>query len=54
MSDFKERLRAYQESNNVFSKGKLSVVIQLTRIFKEKTFPLVPEDYKTEKEGYGD
>ena len=51
MSDFKKRLRAYQESNNVFSKGKLSVVIQLTRMFKEKTFPLVPEEYKTEKEG---
>lgn len=51
MDNFEKELREYQKSNNIFSKGKLSVVIQLTRMFQGKPFPLSPDEFKTEKEG---
>lgn len=51
MSDFEVMLREFQNENNIFSKGKLSVVIQLTRLFQGKAFPLNSNDFKTEKEG---
>lgn len=51
MTDFETRLKAFQTENNIFSKGKLSVVIQFTRLVQGKEFPLNPDDFKTEKEG---
>lgn len=51
MTDFETRLKAFQTENNTFSKGKLSVVIQFTRLVRGKEFPLNPDDFKTVKEG---
>lgn len=46
-----ERLKQFQTENNIFTKGNLSVAIQLTDMFSKKSFPLDPSDFKTEKEG---
>lgn len=51
MTDFENKLKAFQTENNIFSKGKLSVVIQFTRLVQGKEFPLNSDDFKTEKEG---
>lgn len=51
MIDFENKLIAFQTENNIFSKGKLSVVIQFTRLVQGKEFPLNSNDFKTEKEG---
>lgn len=51
MIDFGNKLKAFQTDNNIFSKGKLSVVIQFTRLVQGKEFPLDSNDFKTEKEG---
>lgn len=40
MTDFETRLKVFQTENNIFSKGKLSVVIQFTRLVLGKKFPL--------------
>lgn len=51
MADFESKLKEFQIDNNIFSKGKLSVVIQFTRMVQGKEYPLNPDDFKTEKEG---
>lgn len=51
MSSSNERLKAFQTENNIFTKGPLSVVIQFTRMIRERQFPLCSDDFKTEKEG---
>ena len=51
MVDTEERLRLFQAENNIVTKGPLSVVVQLTRIIREKEFPLDPNDFKTEGGG---
>ena len=51
MMDFENKLKTFQVDNNIFSKGKLSVVIQFTRLVQGKEFPLDSNDFKTEKEG---
>lgn len=51
MTDFESTLKAFQDTNNIYSKGKLSVVIQFTRLIQGKSFPLNANDFKTEKEG---
>ena len=45
-----DRLKIFQTENNVFTKGNLSVAVQLTDIFSKRPFPLNSDDYKTEKE----
>lgn len=45
------RLKSFQTENNIVTKGPLSVVIQFTRMVRNKDFPLDPDDFKTEKEG---
>ncbi len=45
------RLKAFQEGHNAATKGPLSLLIQLTRMVRSKSFPLSPEDFKTENEG---
>lgn len=44
-------LKKFQVSQNIFSKGKLSLVIQFTRMVKEKAFPLRVEDFQTDSRG---
>lgn len=51
MINAEEKLRVFQEENNIFTKGPLSVVIQFTRMIRRKDFPLNSDDFKTEKEG---
>lgn len=51
MVNAEEKLRLFQTENNIFTKGPLSVVVQFTRMVREKEFPLDPSDFKTEKEG---
>ena len=51
MISLEERLKAFQIENKVVTKGPLSVVIQLTRLFRDRSFPLDPNSFKTEKEG---
>ena len=46
-----ERLKAFQTENNIVTKGPLSVVIQFTRLVRDKSFPLDPNDFKTSQEG---
>ena len=51
MISAEERLTTFQLDNNITTKGPLSVVIQITRMVIGKSFPLDPNDFKTEKEG---
>ena len=51
MVNAEEKLRLFQSENNIVTKGPLSVVVQFTRMVREKEFPLDPSDLKTEKEG---
>lgn len=45
------RMKFFQTSQDVFSKGKLSLVIQFTRMVKDKEFPLCTEDFQTDSKG---
>lgn len=45
------RMKFFQTSQDVFSKGKLSLVIQFTRMVKDKEFPLRTEDFQTDSKG---
>lgn len=51
MVNAEEKLRLFQSENNIVTKGPLSVVVQITRMVREKEFSLDPSDFKTEKEG---
>lgn len=51
MVNAKERLRAFQNKNNIVTKGPLSLVIQFTRMVRGKTFPLNPNNYQTSGKG---
>lgn len=46
-----DALNAFRDENGITSKGKLSVVVQLTRFFSNDELPIDQEDYKTDKEG---
>ena len=46
-----ERLNVFQAENNIFTKGPLSLVVQLTRMVREKAFPLNPDDFLTSSRG---
>lgn len=46
-----ERLKAFQTENNIFTKGPLSLVVQFTRLVRDKEFPLNPEDFQTSSKG---
>ena len=45
------RLSAFQAENNIFTKGPLSLVIQFTRLVRDQTFPLNPDDFQTSGKG---
>lgn len=44
-------LKAFQSELDVYSKGKLSLVIQFTRMVRNKEFPLKKEDFQTDSKG---
>lgn len=46
-----ERLKTFQAENNIFTKGPLSLVVQFTRLVKDKDFPLNPDDFQTGSKG---
>lgn len=46
-----DRLRSFQSEYNIFTKGPLSLVVQLTRMFRGKTFPLDSNDFQTGGKG---
>lgn len=50
-NETRSSLKKFQVSQNIFSKGKLSLVIQFTRMVKEKEFPLRVEDFQTDSRG---
>lgn len=54
-SDASERtrrqLKRFQEYQDVFSKGKLSLAIQFTRMVRDRDFPLRKEDFQTDSKG---
>lgn len=45
------RLKAFQKENNIFTKGPLSLVVQFTRLVKDKGFPLNPNEFQTSGKG---
>ena len=45
------RLEAFQKEHNAVTKGPLSLLVQLTRAIKSKTFPLIADDFLTENKG---
>lgn len=47
----KERLKAFQTQNNITTNGPLSLVVQLTRMVRNKTFPLSHDDFMTDSKG---
>lgn len=51
MSSPKERLKSFQTENNIATKGPLSLVIQFTRLVRDKEFPLNPDDFQTSGKG---
>jgi len=46
-----ERLKGFQTENNIFTKGPLSLVVQFTRLVRDKEFPLNPDDFQTSSRG---
>jgi hypothetical protein len=51
MNNAERFLKKFQKENNAFTKGPLSLLLQLTRMIKEKEFPLNSEDFLTENKG---
>ena len=51
MISTEERLKAFQEENNSYTKGPLSLVVQFTRLVQNKDFPLNPDDFQTSSKG---
>lgn len=49
--ELRESLEAFKDDKRVTSKGPLSVVIQLTRMFSKDSLPIDPSNYVTDKEG---
>ena len=46
-----KKMKQFQKEQDVFSKGKLSLVIQFTRMVMDKTFPLDVADFQTDSKG---
>ncbi len=46
-----ERLKAFQTECNIFTKGPLSLVVQFTRLVRDRSFPLDPDDFQTSSKG---
>ena len=46
-----ERLKVFQAENHITTKGPLSLVVQFTRMVRDKAFPLNPDDFQTSSKG---
>lgn len=51
MINANERLAAFQSEHNIVTKGPLSLVVQFTRLVRDKEFPLNPNDFQTSGKG---
>lgn len=51
MKSAEDRLREFQTQNNIATKGPLSLVIQFTRLVRDKEFPLNSDDFKQAVKG---
>jgi len=51
MSNVDKRLKEFQTEHNAFTKGPLSLLVQLTRAVRNKSFPLDSNDFLTENKG---
>ena len=51
MKSTEDRLREFQTQNNIATKGPLSLVIQFTRLVRDKEFPLNSDDFQTSSKG---
>lgn len=51
MKNAYSHLKAFQAEHNVYTKGPLALMIQLTRIVSSKTFPLNANDFLTDNKG---
>ena len=51
MTNTENRLKEFQEVNNIYTKGPLSLVVQFTRLVRNKQFPLSSEDFQTSSKG---
>jgi hypothetical protein len=47
----KNLLQSFQREHNAFTKGPLALLVQLTRIARDRKFPLVPDEFLTENKG---
>ena len=45
------RLKQFQLTNGITSKGQLSLVVQFTRMVRDRDFPLNPADFQTDSKG---
>lgn len=45
------RLKRFQMENAITSKGQLSLVVQFTRMVRDRDFPLNPADFQTDSKG---
>ena len=45
------RLKQFQIENAITSKGQLSLVVQFTRMVRDRDFPLNPTDFQTDGKG---
>lgn len=46
-----EKLKLFQTENGITSKGQLSLVVQFTRMVRDRDFPLNPADFQTDSKG---
>lgn len=51
MINSEEMLKKFQNENNIYTKGPLSLVIQFTRLIQDKKFPLDSNDFQTGSKG---
>lgn len=51
MTNYEERLKTFQSENNINTKGPLSLVVQFTRMVRDKAFPLNSNDFQTDSKG---
>ena len=51
MINANERLAAFQSEHNIVTKGPLSLVVQFTRLVRDKEFPLNSDDFQTSSKG---
>jgi len=51
MNSATNRLKEFQAEHNAYTKGPLSLLVQLTRMVRAKTLPLDPNNFLTENKG---